>query len=421
MEPLVIRGFCLTLHKRSSQVIHQELLSIDLSDTVWIAIAVAAAAALYLLCVMLRRVNRVVSTAKSQTYEVDEDITSVSYPPVSVVVYSQNDASGLGWLIPEIFEQDYPGDFEVIVVNDEESESTDDIVNELSLSYPSLKLTFSPQHSRNLSRRKLALTLGIKAAKYDNILFTSGCCRLKSKQWLSAMARHFAEGKEVVLGYSAVVGTDGVDSDKQLLRRTYDTAFTSARWINSALAGKPVRGIFCNLGYKRSLFFQHRGFSNSLSIFYGDDDIFISEIADEDNCAVEISEQSIVEFRDTMPAYIHEVDNVRRAFTSRFTSRAGNRLFGSFSTAAWVWLIATAAACVSSWPSTVVGIASLLICIVLWLPMILRWRKMCRVLGLPSMALSMPVMMLWHPFYNARIKLKAMRRKSRNYTWGALH
>lgn len=396
-----------------------DFFSIDLAAEAWVALGVALLSAVYLLCFLLPRIRKVIRTSAEQSEDIG-DVSDDRLPAVSVIVYSQNDASGLRELIPEIFAQDYPAEIEVIVVNDEDNEATEDAVKELRLSYPDLYLTFSPALSRNLSRRKLAITIGVKAAHHEAIIFTCGNCRLQSTLWLRSMARHFAEGKEVVLGYGVIVGKDGEDDDKGARRRAFDKAFTSVRWISSALAGKPVMGMNCNLGYTRSLFFEHKGFSQSLSLFYGDDDIFISEIADGDNCAVEISEESRVELRDIMPAYLYNVESVRRAFTSRFIPRGGYRLFGSFSLVSWVWLLASVAGCVLALPSLMGCIAALLIAIGLWWPLTAAWRGVCGVLGVRRLLMTVPFLSLWHPLYAEKFRLKASKRKKLNYTWGTL-
>ena len=393
--------------------------SIDLSAEAWAAIGLTMLSALYLLCFLLPRLRRVSNTSAGQSEDLVE-MNDDSFPPVSVIVYSQNDASGLKELIPEIFAQDYPAEIEVIVVNDEGSEATEDAVKELRLNYPDLYLTFSPSLSRNLSRRKLAITIGMKAAHHDAVVFTCGNCRLNSNLWLRAMARHFAMGKEVVLGYGVIVGKNGEDEDNGGCRRTFDKVFTSVRWISSALSGKPVMGMYFNLAYTRRLFFSHKGFSKSLSLFYGDDDIFINEIADADNCAVEISEEARVEFRDTMPAYIHKMESVRRAFTSRFIPRGGYRLFGSFSLATWIWLLSSAASCFLALPSLVGCIAVVVIAVGLWWPLMAAWRRGCGALGVRRLLFAVPFLSLWHPFYAAKFKLKALKKKNLNYTWGTL-
>ena len=53
-----------------------------------------------------------------------------------------------------------------------------------------------------------------------------------------------------------------------------------------------------NLAYRRSFFFEKKGFSRHLTIPFGDDDLFVNDNATDDNVAIELSEAS---FMESMP------------------------------------------------------------------------------------------------------------------------
>ena len=97
-----------------------------------------------------------------------------SLPGVSVIVCAEDDARNLETLLPAILTQDYPGPFEVIVVNDGALPATKEVIARLEEKYSNLYMTFTPLESRSLSRRKLALTLGIKAARHEVVVLTTG-------------------------------------------------------------------------------------------------------------------------------------------------------------------------------------------------------------------------------------------------------
>jgi hypothetical protein len=50
-----------------------------------------------------------------------------------------------------------------------------------------------------------------------------------------------------------------------------------------------------NLAYRRSFFFDKKGFSRHLTIPFGDDDLFVNDNATPDNVAIELSQPSFVE------------------------------------------------------------------------------------------------------------------------------
>ncbi|MEY3399319.1 MAG: hypothetical protein RL220_1913, partial [Bacteroidota bacterium] len=95
--------------------------------------------------------------------------------PVSVIICARNEEKNLREHIPVLMEQDYP-EFEVIVVNDSSWDDTDAILNAFHVHYPNLRIVTLDEEKQNLQGKKFALTLGIKAAKYDTILLTDADC-----------------------------------------------------------------------------------------------------------------------------------------------------------------------------------------------------------------------------------------------------
>ena len=59
-----------------------------------------------------------------------------------------------------------------------------------------------PKSSHYLSRRKLALTIGIKAANHEWVILTDADCRPESERWLTTMATHCTDENDIVLGYT---------------------------------------------------------------------------------------------------------------------------------------------------------------------------------------------------------------------------
>lgn len=160
-----------------------------------------------------------------------------------------------------MLEQDYP-QFEVIVINDGNTDESEDYLTILEEKYPHLYHSFVPDSSRYISRKKLAVTLGIKASKYEWLVFTNANCMPQSNQWLRLMARNFTSRTQVVLGYS------GYERGKGWLHKrvAFDNLFTSMRYLGFALAGSPYMGIGRNLAYRKELFYQQKGFSAHLNL-----------------------------------------------------------------------------------------------------------------------------------------------------------
>lgn len=218
----------------------------------------------------------------NKSVQKDEEHFTQELPPISVILSARNEADSLRKFLPAILEQDYPN-FEVIVINNASSDETEDVLGMMEEKYPHLYHSFTPDSARYISQKKLALTLGIKASKYDWLVFTETNCEPASNQWLRLMARNFTSQTQVVLGYSGYVHAKG-----WLHKKTaFDTLFTSLRYMGCALAGKPYMGLGRNMAYRKELFFKQKGYSSYLNLQRGEDDLFINQVANGDNTRVE--------------------------------------------------------------------------------------------------------------------------------------
>lgn len=209
-------------------------------------------------------------------------------PPVSVIICAKDEADNLRKFLPFFLTQDYP-DYEVIVVNDGSVDETEILLNDMKLNYPNLRTTFVPVGATNLSTKKLALTLGVKAAKNDILLFTDADCMPEDKCWIDRMSRNFTQGIDFVLGYGAYMNQKGFVN--KLI--TYDTLFIALQFLGFAHAGKPYMGVGRNMAYRKELFFKLKGYASSLHLRSGDDDLIVNQAANQFNTKIEIAPDSI--------------------------------------------------------------------------------------------------------------------------------
>ena len=244
-------------------------------------------------------------------------------PPLSVVIRARNESENLRRNLPAILKQDYP-DFEVIVINDGSTDESEDLLSELEEEYPNLYHSFTPDSARYISRKKLALTLGIKASKYDWLVFTETDCTPVSDKWLRRIARNFTPSTDIVLGYS------GYERGKGWLHKrvSFDSLFTSLRYLGFALAGKPYMGIGRNLAYRKELFFKVKGFSTHLNMQRGEDDLFINQIANENNTRVETSPDSVIRMQPVERYKDWKEEKVSYMATARFYKGSQRWLLG---------------------------------------------------------------------------------------------
>jgi cellulose synthase/poly-beta-1,6-N-acetylglucosamine synthase-like glycosyltransferase len=212
--------------------------------------------------------------------------------PVSVVICAKNEYHHLKKHLPVILNQDYP-EFEVVVVNDASDDETIFLLEDLDREYEHMKVVTIEKDLNFFKGKKFPLALGIKSARYENLLLTDADCEPASDQWIAEMASGFNENREVVLGYGPYFDSPGFLN--KIIR--YETAFTAIQYFSLALWGKPYMGVGRNLAYKKSLFMQHKGFISHYKVSSGDDDLFINKVARKSNTSIILSPRSFARSR----------------------------------------------------------------------------------------------------------------------------
>jgi cellulose synthase/poly-beta-1,6-N-acetylglucosamine synthase-like glycosyltransferase len=207
-----------------------------------------------------------------------------SKQPVSIIICARNESENLRNFLPAVLEQDYP-DYEVIVVNDCSEDNSYEVLGNYLGQYPHLKISTVNKDPKFTHNKKFAQFIGIKAAKNEILLFTDADCQPESDQWLSSMTSHFDDKTSFVLGYG------GYLNEKGLLNKyiRYDTVTIAMQYIGMAIRGIPFMGVGRNLAYRRSVFFDNKGYGAHNHIISGDDDLFVNSNAKKSNTCVEFT------------------------------------------------------------------------------------------------------------------------------------
>ncbi len=364
--------------------------------------------------IFYRKRIKIVADHRSELETRAVDIDPKAMSPVSVVVYARDNSARLERLLDDVLVQEYDAGYEVIVVNDGGGHDVSDLVIRRSQQFPNLKLTFVPDNAHNLSRRKLAITLGIKAARYDFILLLAAECRLPDARWLRMMARHFAEGCDVVLGVS-LIKADGEEALPAVNRMglLHDTV----AWCSEAAKGAPYRGSRYNMGYSKNLFFEHKGFARTLNIHDGDDDLFITEIAPGNKVMLELGDSSIVDVCTTLPSHLYSEIKKRHAFTGRLSGENHATLINRAPMLLWLSLFIAIGATVAGLPNLLAPTVALLLLIAQWTVVSVTWAKCAAAVGMPVSAWKVVPGLLRMPFHNLRYSLSSRKDTHLNYTW----
>lgn len=230
-------------------------------------------------------------------------IAEKALQPISVIICARNEIKNLERFLPEILGQDYP-DFEVIVVNDRSWDGTADLLEGFLKQYDKLKVVTVAEGDKFIAGKKFAVTMGIKAATHDWLVFTDADCFPASTNWLRGMQQPLTPETEIILGYSPYL------KKKSLLNCIIrlETFFTAVNYLSFALKGKPYMGVGRNMAYKKSLFFKNKGFAAHMHIPSGDDDLFVNANANKRNTAIQIHKDTHVwsEPKTSFMAYVRQ-------------------------------------------------------------------------------------------------------------------
>ncbi len=208
--------------------------------------------------------------------------------PVSIIICARNEDDHLTEFLPKILMQQY-SEFEVIVVDDCSIDNTENVIDEFAKIFPNLKKVTIKEDDYYKHGKKFAIMVGIKGAKYENLLFTDADCYPASEHWLKQMSSGFVNQKEIILGYGAYKKESGFLN--KLIR--FDTFSIGANYLSAAIKGKAYMGVGRNLAYKKQLFYKQKGFSKHYHINSGDDDLFINQASTFENTAIVISDDAI--------------------------------------------------------------------------------------------------------------------------------
>lgn len=334
-------------------------------------------------------------------------------PPVSVIVYTHGNPEDLRKNLPALLTQDY-GTYEVIVVNDGSDTESEDVLKLFSHQYKNLYYTYVPVDTQYLSHKKLALMMGIKAAKHDWLLFTEADCRPESSKWIEAMAASYDRPQaELVIGFCCYRHTEGILH--KLI--AYDNLVNGLWMIASALARHPYTGDGRNLSYRKTLFFAHKGYSRSLNLHAGADDLFVNEVADAVNTEVCYSPSSIVEMNKIENFNIWREMKISRAATRHFykggtlffhqSERVAGLLFGMAAIVSFILGLAG---------NILLSVLALVLCLLRFTVKAVIFKKSALLLQQKPATAWLPLLEIIHPACEVYIRVYRMFNGKKDFT-----
>ena len=158
-----------------------------------------------------------------------------------------------------------------------------------------MRYTFVPEsRRRNVDAHKVAVALGVRAARAPWVVVVEPDSRPTSDEWLQHLATHFTDENDVVMGYANYEHEDSTAVPEANRLRAWDWA----RSARSVLAGHAAAADGGHVAFRREWFLQSGGFAGSLDLPFGACALLAAR-ADARRVAVEMHPASVV--RQVMP------------------------------------------------------------------------------------------------------------------------
>jgi len=203
----------------------------------------------------------------------DDDIknketeSKTSSPNISIIIPAHDNSYELEHNLPSFLSQQYDANYKVIVVADKGDTETEDLLKRMAS--PHLYSTYLPLSSRYMSRTKLAITIGIKAAESEWVIVCSPYCKPINNNWLKSVALQLGD-ENLAMGYTKM------DESTKAYRR-FEHIFMGHIMFNSALKQKAWGTNMSFVAIRKSIFIENNGFLGSLQLIRGEYDFLVNK------------------------------------------------------------------------------------------------------------------------------------------------
>jgi len=214
----------------------------------------------------------------------DAPQSTIDLPRVTVLLVSNGDHVALDEHLPIYLTQDYAPGYDVVVVSEKADAETDNVLKRYA-NNERLYSTFVPESSRYMSKNKLAITLGVKAAKNDWIVLTDPRCKPMGSDWLSSLSQSLADHDSIVLGYVNY-------SEESKPYHRFEQMHTALYLLRAAQRGEAYRTNCPLVAFKKKDFMENNGFLEHLRYSIGEYDFLVNKYGKLGDSEVAISPQT---------------------------------------------------------------------------------------------------------------------------------
>ncbi len=283
-------------------------------------LAVAAVALLGLYALRLRRYRlikkyaswqREAEAVETATHESLAAVAARESVFVSVVVPANERSADLRRLVDALLSQKCARRFEVILADENSCDEVRDVYKLCGKNRGELRYTFVPPTSRYIERRKLAVTLGVKAARGEWVIVVSPDTLPQGDNWLHAYAQNLTDDLLFAQTYCNYADTGRRFVRRAILDRACRFVTAVSEWERGRVATCGSSG----WAVRRQWFLDQNGFADSLSLTFGEEALFAARHVEAERCLFLCSPETSLRELGATPAGV-ELDAVWRAETA---------------------------------------------------------------------------------------------------------
>jgi cellulose synthase/poly-beta-1,6-N-acetylglucosamine synthase-like glycosyltransferase len=237
-------------------------------------------------------------------------------PFFSVVIPVRNEESNILFLLQDLEEQDYGGDFEVIVVDDASEDDTWNQLQQFKAQFP-LRFYRLPEGAKG---KKAAISLAVEKATGDWVLTTDGDCRVP-RTWLKSFARQITDQSLMIVGpvrmqYSNLFGAI----------QSFDFSILIGYAASLVKLGVPSMSNGANLAYRRWLFQEVGGYEGNDHVPSGDDEFLLLKVHRKYGKGIQFNADRNSAVSTRPKSNFHALLNQRKRWLSKWTLHKSGKI-----------------------------------------------------------------------------------------------
>ena len=227
---------------------------------------------------------------------------------VSVLVPARNEENNIISCLESLHSQSYPKElYEVIIIDDNSTDNTSDLVQEYIQDKPNFRLIRKKNEGDQRTFKKQALKSALNSVK-NEIVMTIDADTVANKRWIELMTAQYEHNTGLVAGLVSFPR----NNENTLFKKIQTLEFAGIVFAGVGSVGNNIP-LICNgsnLSYRLKAFTEAGGYDANIHLPSGDDDLLLQNIHGKTNWRVKYSliadTINYTRAADRFPAFINQ-------------------------------------------------------------------------------------------------------------------